>query len=468
MDIGYSSSVPSGAGRLTSGAGARLASRLGWVLILFVILTPIPLGSARPVAWTLNAAVLGAIASWYFLSAWRLGSDLRLAPMGWMSAILFLLLCGALALQLVPGLGRWAPILTPDGTDIGNAALSLDPGLTWLSILRFVSYATLALLLAQVASRRHRALRLLEILFWAIVAYAVYGLIALRTLGDTLLFFDKWAYAGMVTGTFVNHNSFATFLAFGLVIGTGLAFFSRDGSQPDGRQSLRRLSLLLLGLLLIGIALIATQSRMGIAVAFVGGFLTAFLSLLRLRVPFILRAAALLCLAAAAVALPIVVGADVAERVLYAEGDLATRVNLYQQVWNMIVHRPWLGYGAGAFESAYGMFQRLPVSPDVAWEKAHNTYLTLWSELGFVAGSIPLLIVLISIWGLVARLRGELWVLPSVALGAAAISAVHSLADFSLEIETNAFVFTAILVLGAAGEPLQMRRAPQSDRQDRR
>jgi O-antigen ligase len=422
------------------------------VLIVFVVLTPIPLGSARPVAWTMNATLLAAIACWYFLSAVRVRTGLRLTPMGWSSVGLFLLLCGAMALQIVPGLGRWAPILTPGGVDVGNTALSLDPGMTWLSILRFLSYALLALLFAQVASRRHRALRLLELLFWAIVGYAVYGLIALRTLGDTLLFFDKWAYEGMATGTFVNHNSFATFLAFGVVIGTGLAFFSRNGSQAEGRPSLRRLAILLLGLLLIGIALVATQSRMGIAVAFVGGSLTAFLSLVRLRVPLVWRAVALICLALAAVALPVVIGADVAERALYAEGDLTIRLNLYQQVWGMIMHRPLLGYGAGSFESAYGMFQQLPVSPDVAWEKAHNTYLTMWSELGLVAGSIPLLILLVSIRAIGARWRGELWILPSVALGVAAVAAIHSLADFSLEIETNAFFFTAILILGAAGE----------------
>lgn len=464
MSVGFSSRAVSGTDRLTTGAGARLASRLGWVLIAFVIVTPIPLGSARPVAWTLNATVLSLIAFWYFLSAARVNTGLRLAPVGVLSAVLFGLLCAAMAMQIVPGLGRWAPILTRSGIDTGNSTLSLDPGLSWLSMLRFVSYATLALLLAQVASRRRRALRLLEVLFWAIVAYAVYGLVALRTLGDTLLFFDKWAYAGMVTGPFVNHNSFATFLAFGLVIGTGLAFFSRDGAQPEGRQSLRRLALLLLGLLLIGIALVATQSRMGIAVAFTGAFLTAFLSLLRLRVPLLLRATALLCVAAAALALPLVIGTDVAERVLYAEGDLTTRINLYQQVWEMIMHRPLLGYGAGSFESAYGMFQQLPVSPDVAWEKAHNTYLTLWSELGFVAGSIPLLLVCLLIGGLIVRRRGDLWVLPSVGLGGAAVAALHSLADFSLEIETNAFFFTTILMLGTAGE--RSGRAMPARRQD--
>ena len=77
-------------------------------------------------------------------------------------------------------------------------------------------------------------------------------------------------------------------------------------------------------------------------------------------------------------------------------------------------------------------------------EQAHSTYLALWAEFGFLFGSLPLLIVLAAAIRLLAsRLSG----LCLAAIGVIVVAAVHSIVDFSLEIEAVAFIFVAVVFL---------------------
>ena len=49
-------------------------------------------------------------------------------------------------------------------------------------------------------------------------AYALFGLFAFFFTPDKVLWFDRWAYIGDLTSTFVNRNSFATFAGLGLFV----------------------------------------------------------------------------------------------------------------------------------------------------------------------------------------------------------------------------------------------------------
>src|SRR5690606_36301189 len=101
--------------------------------------------------------------------------------------------------------------------------LSLAPGSSLHNLIQFASYGLFFFLMLQAVSNRRRTVAVARAIFWIIAAHAIYGLVALTQLGDPLLFFEKWAYLGSATGTFVNRNAYATFLAFGLVLGTALA-----------------------------------------------------------------------------------------------------------------------------------------------------------------------------------------------------------------------------------------------------
>ena len=153
-------------------------------------------------------------------------------------------------------------------------------------------------------------------------------------------------------------------------------------------------------------------------------------------------------------------GSGTLDRLGSVEQSFDVRLALYSQVIEMIASRPLLGFGGGSFEAAFPLFHALPVSPDLVWNKTHSTYLALWVEYGVIFGSIPLLVVLgigLRCIQLVIRRKSD-WVLPLASLGIIVTAALHSLVDFSLEMEANALFFTALLALGLAGVTQYGRR----------
>ena len=90
---------------------------------------------------------------------------------------------------------------------------------------------------------------------------------------------------------------------------------------------------------------------------------------------------------------------------------------------------------------------QLPVSPDFIWNRAHNSYLSLWSELGVVFGSLPIVGLLLVGARLIRALRANsyAWVAQATGLAVLVVCAIHSTVDFSLEIQANAMFFIAIL-----------------------
>jgi O-antigen ligase len=156
--------------------------------------------------------------------------------------------------------------------------------------------------------------------------------------------------------------------------------------------------------------------------------------------------------ALAIIAVLVLYGAGTFERLGSFETDANVRSDLYAQVLEMIAQRPWLGYGGGTFDLAYPLFHQLPVSADLIWDRAHSTYLSLWVELGLVAGTVPLILIAwvsIDALSLYLRRRAD-WTAPVATIGVILVAAIHSLVDFSLEMEANVFLFLAILALGVS------------------
>lgn len=426
----------------------RLNGVLAVLLLAILALAPIPLASNRPFFWAMWAAVIGLLGMVYLVALLLRGEALRM-PLArvWLPATLLALLCAFLLIQTLPFTTNF---LTAAGDTIGSRTLSLAPGSTLLMLVQVASYGLFFFLMLQVAANRSRARTLLVALFLVVTAHAAYGLMALTLLADSLLFFEKWAYFGFATGSFVNRNSFATFLAFGLVLGVMLslrAFRQGDHRRPGNAM----LYLAATGLILA--ALLATGSRMGLLAGFAGAGLGALMATAKSSERWSMRRILLVLVPVlGALTVLLLYGAGTLERLGSLESDANVRGDLYLQVWSMILARPWLGYGGGTFEVAYPLVHQLPVSADLIWDKAHSTYLALWAELGLIAGSIPLLIIaVIGIDALRLYLgrRGD-WTAPAAAVGVIVVAALHSTVDFSLEMAANALFFLAVLAVGVA------------------
>lgn len=439
-------------------AGRSRRSRLNrWLtvaLVVLLVLFPIPLGANRPVFWALNATAIGLLALVYGIAMLRMGEAFRFSPrrMRVLTAV-WAMLCIYIAVQLLPigSFGvetRWGDTITTEG-------ISIAPGMTLLSLVQFISFAIFFFLVLQVASNGARALAVAEAAFAIIAGFAVYGILALTQFGDTLLFFEKWAYEGSATATFVNRNSYATFLAFGLTLGAALVVRKLAGTNNGGRPPGSVLVLYGVGLATILAALLLTRSRMGLAAGLAGAFFVLLAGGIKVGRTRPGRGLPLIWVAvAAAIGVAAALGGGTLERLGGVEQSFDVRAELYAQIAFLIAQRPWLGFGAGTFELAFPLVQDLPVSPDLVWDKAHSTYLSLWAEMGLVFGSLPLLAVgLIGMRCLVLFIRQTTdWALPLAALGAIIAGALHSVVDFSLEMQANAFLFAAILALGMAGD----------------
>ena len=442
-------------GNAPSTALHRLNNRLAVFVLAVVALSPLPLASNRPFFWALSAAIIGLIGIFYLatIAIWRQPFRVPLRRVA-LIAVPFLALCLFLIAELLP-IGKWRPLGFVDttGAALNADTLSLTPGNTWLMLLQMLGYGMLFLLVLQVGANARRALLVLRLIFFMVAAYAAFALVELRQLGDTILGMPKWTYLGSATGPFVNRNSFATFLAFGLVVGVAL-MADEFAQAARNRLPVSQLVVQAISLLLICTALLLTGSRMGTVAGAAGCFWVLAVAASKARIGpggWLVRVG---LLGVVVVALYVVFGTAVLERVGKLGEDADLRSALYQQVLGMIATRPWLGFGGGSFEYAYPLFQHPPVASDLVWDKAHSTYLALWSELGLAAGSIlPLIIAIIGVTTTIRLFKSERDLAIYAAVGGVIVTAaVHSLVDFSLEVQAVAYLFIAILALGMARE----------------
>lgn len=437
----------------TSSRRTRRNTLLFWALFVLLALAPLPFGSARAIVWGVWAAYIAIIGLLYFFALARHGEPLRATPGGVLTT-LFAILCAYLVVQLLP-LGEWT-IVSSDSVVISAGQISIAPPLTLLMLVRQLSYGLFFLLVMQVMVNDARRAMALKLLLFTVVAYGLHALASLQ-LGDTILGLEKWAYQGSATGTFVNRNSFATFIGFGAILavtqGCSVLVRQAERNPHDGRIQNFSSSLVLYGLsfAFLLVVLVATQSRMGLFATLAGSSVVVAITLASLRSArlFLLLAPAGLLMLAGALYL---IGGGLLERIEDVRLAAVGRGDIYRQILDLIAMRPWLGFGGGSFELAFPLVHQLPLTADLTFTRGHNTYLTLWSELGLVAGSLPILAIgYVGFRLLRGLIRGAgSWTAQTAALGAITLGAIHSLVDFSLEIQANVILFLAVLAAGVA------------------
>lgn len=432
-----------------------LNNLLGWAVLFLVVVAPLPFGSNRPIFWAAWAVYVGFVGMVYFVGLARTGERLRFRPGNMSIAIgLFVATCAYLLFQCIP-LGQ-VPVPVAGEIPLAARSLSIAPNMTVLMLLRQLTFGVLFMLTLQISVNDKRRTTFLHIILMSVIAYGVYGLVSLQA-GDTILGLQKWAYLGSATGTFINRNSFATYLGFGALIALanacGTIVRQAERHKHDGRIQ-NGVSTILLYLIayafLVGVV-IATQSRMGLFATGMGSLALLIMTVSTVRgakLAIYLIPAVLVILGGGL----FLYGGGLFERAGTVEFSADVRLNLYRQVLELIALRPWTGFGGGSFELAFPLVHMPPVSPDVIWSKAHNTYLTLWSELGLIFGTLPMLAIAFVAFRLLGNLRrgrGS-WTTQAMGVGVIVLGAVHSLADFSLEIEADTFLFLVLIAAAVA------------------
>jgi len=437
------------------------------LLLLLVVLAPLPLGSNREWSWTLCAFIVAVIAlCWAVLAVFRqqqISSSLKLPVI-----LLFLAVCAWAWLQTsgwVPAEWKhplWAmnaEVLANDldAPLVGSISLSTQDSL--IALMRLMSYGLVFFLAFQLGRDRERALSTFKWLAFAGFAYAIYGLIIFWGEFGTLFWFYDEGYKADVRGTFVNRNSFATYI--GLALLCAIAVFNQRLSRrrgfalPMGReQAIERFILQvwkpLTAILLMTTALILTHSRGGFFSTLAGGVVLLFLLNRRQQTQGV-RSKAVLGGAVLVAVLAFVLTSEVLlDRIDRLTVDGNARVVVYGMTTDAIDDNPLLGFGYGTFTDSFRLYRDDRLGAH--FDKTHNTYLENIFELGWPAAGV--LFLLIGWLGFVclkgAFTRGRDWVYPATGVAATVLVAVHSFFDFSLQMPGVAITYACMLGVGCA------------------
>lgn len=323
----------------------------------------------------------------------------------------------------------------------------------------------LALLLGiTVGAARERARWMLWVIAISGSLYATYGVASFLIEPTMILWRDKTAYLGSVTGTFINRNTAAAYFGSCAVIWILLILEDVRRRIPERHIDWKRLSRdlaeippqeilpQLLGLLVCLMAMFMTTSRAGVALSLLA-MIFSFTVFLRKGLPP--RTGIWISLSSGvvvALGLMQLLGGRVSSRFdsqgLVDEG----RVEAWKSTLKIIADNPWFGTGMGTFQWAFPPYRSPNISMRGIWDAAHSTPLELASEVG-----IPLVLLIAFAWivmfvilakGVLERRRDA--IIPLAAAATACLSLLHSSLDFTLQVPGYSIPFFALFGAGLA------------------
>lgn len=443
---------------------------LSFSALLFLL--PLPFGTNRPffsnlfalwVGINLIAMLLMAPSGFFSLNSNAPHRRLFLAALGFTLVIIWSFF------QVVPWTPEvWHHPIWSEAEGVLGAiggAISIDPGVFVESLLRFLGYIACFVTAFFAAKEPDKAEKLVKVLAYAAVTYALYGLIVASNGGDTVLWYKKWAYSGFLTSTFVNKNSYATYAGIGLLCCLIVAWQHIKTLKLKDLHLAKKSKLAALCLslsfrdvvflsmpIIVLAALTLSGSRAGIASSILG--VGTFVLCIAINQKWALqRWATFLGAGFILLIVFIALGGDsLLSRIGNDQlnSDSSIRLAAYALEKQAIQDNPWFGFGLGTFEGAFRLYQN---STMPAWfHHAHNDYLEMIMDLGLPAaiilfGSIGLLLSICTS-GVWKRKRNAVY--PALAIGASVIVGVHSLVDFGMHIPAVAATFASILGIGTA------------------
>ncbi len=310
----------------------------------------------------------------------------------------------------------------------------------------------------------------LKILYLSIFLHAFYAIFLHINGIERILWEEKTAYSGYATGGFVNRNAFALYCLIGFAI--GVYFLSKrlkrvfDHAGSDFRTQIVFLSqeifgfsgLMIVSLLTIMTALLLSGSRVG-AFLLLTILFFRFARLLFVRQSFAFSTRSTLAVASLCMMFVIFVyisfiGEAVFSRLHFFKGSFSERLDVYKVALDAFFTRPVFGYGSGAFEDLFNLYQSADlVRGDLKiWDKAHNSFLEILTALGFAGGFVFLGLCGFIIYRAceIAFKKNRYQEFGLCFLTISVMIFFQSLFDFSLQIPANSFIYTSLTAIALA------------------
>lgn len=434
-----------------------------------ILLAAVPFGANRPWAWSFFSIVVALFGLFYFTKVLFLRCELnKLHYSIKISIVLFvipLLVCLLQSSNLVPIAWVhpfWSSVnQLLSGSISANPTVSLLPHETLTGLMRLLSYG-MVFLISLFLNKKSKSVNFtFNLIAYMGTIYAIYGLVVYFGGFNTVLWFDKWSYQDLVTSTFINRNSYATFAGltllscfplmfegiyasfkYGLITNYGRQFFIENMVTKGWKP--------LLLITIIATALLLTQSRGGVLSALLAIFLFALLLLFSHKIKFNITVFILMIIIGLTASLVFYQsGEKVIERLdKITLDDKNDRLVLYDILSKANQDNTWLGLGYGSFEKTFRLYRNESIVS--YFDKAHNTFLENIFELGSMpAYSLFLaifILALICFRGVFVRRKD--WIYPAIGFSSTVLVATHSLVDFSLQIPAVAYLYA--LIMGAA------------------
>lgn len=442
------------------------ANRVSWILLVFTVMAaPLPFGSTEPFIVAFWCTVLGLALTCCSLR------DLRSQHSLFFTFLAVLVAAFIFVLHEQTASSPWMATFSPLWTEAGQALAEHIPesaavawNKPWFSLggpLLVVLALTVSFI---VNSDRVLARRFFLTLAWGGAAYAIYSIAAFLIDPTKVLWREKVAHVHALTGTFTNRNTAADFFGTFSIIWLLLVLEQAQRLMPSRRLSPQAVARRLLNhaprflivsftmLLLCMAAMFLTASRAGVV-----------FSLLAILIAVVCSFRQYLSTRAGVASLVFITGAILLVLMQTMGSGVGNRFDLdgvvddarlegYRSTINMIRDHPLFGTGLGTFDLAFPAYRSDQISLWGTWNRAHNTFLEIASDLG-----IPLAVLIASGWVLVVwRLalgvmqRRRDVVLPIAGLAVCFLGLTHSLVDFSLQIPGYAILFSGVVGMGLA------------------
>jgi O-Antigen ligase len=365
------------------------------------------------------------------------------------------------------------------GTALPTHGLSIDPARTALALFGFAGYALLMLGVASAFTRQ-------------MVGQTIRGLLVLGLVMALIGVAQHAFYSGKIYGfwtpqpganpfgPFVNRNHFAGWAVMTLPLGIGYLFGRVERAaateMPDRRSRLvwfgsaeaNQIILLVVALVFIAIALVLTMSRSGM-LGFAGAVMSAALFVTKAAASRARKRAMIAFLVGVLVVSIGWVGIN-AVGMRFASGNASNfggRLPVWADAVRIARAFPLTGTGINTYGTATLYYQT--ADPERHYAQAHNDYLQLLAEGGFLV-AVPVLIALIMFSVTLAQRihdtpagTSAFWIRVGATCGLIGI-AVQEAADFSLQIPANSLLFA--VVAGIALRPLDSAAASHGTLRD--
>ena len=359
--------------------------------------------------------------------------------------------------------------------------LSIDPAATIRGLLILMALTVLLAGLTRFFSR----VGILGTVPWIIglaLLVAVIGIVQKAVLGDHafagMKIYGFWTPQYKLTtpfGPYVNKNHYAGWMVMALPVAMGYFLAMADAGLRAGRRGWRnrllwlsspeggRLQLVGFGVIVMGAALTLTMSRSGIACFGVAVLVAAFV-IARREQSMAARAGLAVTLVLLLIVPLLWARVDVAGRFTSGGVSIELRRQAWRDAMTIIREFPLVGTGLNTYGTATLKYQT--AKTDLHFREAHNDYLQIAAEGGFLLGIPAVIAILCCAGGIRERFRSDehdplsYWLRFGATTGLVAI-AVQSLVEFSLQLPGNAVLFVVLcaIALHRAPEPVRSRDA---------